>query len=96
MTAEAVVLILGGLAAFAGSIFAGVRTLREGTGARQRDLMRDIEKRADQAEHNWRQEQMQRRYFEARCSASEAGRDLPAYQPPTWVDWVDPDKRRTA
>lgn len=94
MTTEALALIIGGVGTFITALFAGWKAMREGTGARQRDLVRDIERRADRAEHDLRQEQLQRRFFEQRCALAEAGRPLPDISPPVWVDWKDPTERR--
>jgi hypothetical protein len=91
MSGEAIALILTGLGTFVTVTLTGWKALREGAAARQRDLMDDLAEERDRAQHDRRQEEIKRRYYEHHAGRVEEalrrGNDPPEANPPEWVDF---------
>lgn len=92
MTPEALVLILGGCTTVLGAGVAGWQAIRQGAAARQRNIMDDLSKAQDRAEHTARQADIQRRYWETYATHTlmrliPPGVEVPPPNPPAWVDF---------
>jgi hypothetical protein len=97
VSGEAIALIITGLGSFIGIALAGAKALRDGSSARQRNLMVDLEEARDRADHDRMQEAQLRRYWERQChrilEAQRRGIEPPDPEPPIWVDFEAKKKR---